>query len=136
MMTRCFDSKHENYHYYGGRGITVCVRWQTFTNFLQDMGIVPEGYWLDRKDTNGDYEPGNCRWLSASRSQRNKRESVFVICLGVRTPLMEAADITGIEYGTLKAWHRRNPAFPGDMSQLYFVPWRNRRKLIWNSAGF
>jgi hypothetical protein len=73
MKRRCSDSTRKNYEEYGGRGITYCERWKSFDNFLTDMGERPEGMTLDRKDTNGNYEPGNCRWATASQQIRNRR---------------------------------------------------------------
>ena len=73
MKARCTNEKHEQFKDYGGRGISICKRWDNFQNFLEDMGERPDGYTLDRIDVNGDYEPSNCRWLLAEEQNRNKR---------------------------------------------------------------
>lgn len=79
MKQRCCNPKRRDYAYYGARGITVCERWQTFDNFLADMGLRPTiKYSLDRIDHEGNYEPTNCRWATKLEQNRNKR--------GVYTP--------------------------------------------------
>jgi len=73
MHRRCRDK--DNVHY-AARGIKVCERWSGssgFQNFLQDMGIRPEGMSLDRKEVNGNYEPDNCRWATIEVQNNNKR---------------------------------------------------------------
>lgn len=73
MKNRCMNPDHERWARYGGRGITVCVRWSTsFLNFLADMGPRPKGMTLDRIDPNGNYEPKNCRWASDAQQRKNK----------------------------------------------------------------
>lgn len=74
MLKRCRNPNHTSYKDYGGRGITVCERWLTFENFLADMGERRAGTTLDRKKSDGHYEPDNCRWATKSDQQKNKRD--------------------------------------------------------------
>ncbi len=73
MRARCEISSASSYSYYGGRGISVCNRWKTFTLFLADMGECPIGLSLDRIDNNGNYEPKNCRWATKNQQMKNRR---------------------------------------------------------------
>jgi len=73
MMQRCNSINRDEYFYYGARGITVCERWQTFDNFLADMGERPDDKSLDRIDSNGNYEPKNCKWSTRVEQAQNKR---------------------------------------------------------------
>jgi hypothetical protein len=74
MMSRCYKADNPSYPYYGALGIEVCFKWQEdFFFFLEDMGVRPEGYTLDRIDVEGDYEVSNCRWVSWYTQVSNRR---------------------------------------------------------------
>ena len=73
MKQRCENPNHKRFSDWGGRGISVCDRWQRFENFISDMGPRPEGHSIDREDNDGNYEPGNCRWATRSQQQKNRR---------------------------------------------------------------
>lgn len=64
MKRRCDDPSRQNYPYYGGRGVTYHPAWADFAAFLLDMGGCPPDLELDRIDNQGNYEPGNCRWVT------------------------------------------------------------------------
>lgn len=114
MISRCHRPGASHYDDYGGRGIKVCDRWRnSFEAFHADMGTAPPGRSIDRINVNGDYEPGNCKWSTQSEQCRNKRNSVYVNVDGVKMPLMDIVDKTGISRATLAFW-LNNPAFGED----------------------
>lgn len=100
MMARCTNPSTPNYHRYGGRGIKVCERWQTFENFYADMGPCPEGMSLDRIDNDGPYSPENCRWATRAEQQDNTERSIKVWLDGEFVPLKEACLRVGLSYNT------------------------------------
>jgi hypothetical protein len=91
MKGRCYTSSNTSYNRYGARGIAVCDRWKdSFENFLEDMGHRPSPkHCLDRIDNDGPYSPDNCRWVTYTENNRNRRDS-RILPLGEESMTMAA----------------------------------------------
>lgn len=98
MRARCQTPSDSDYADYGGRGISVCSRWQGYQEFLDDMGECPDGMSIDRIDVNKGYEPGNCRWADAQTQARNKRSNRNITAGGVTKTITEWAQELGVSH--------------------------------------
>lgn len=103
IRERCYSLGHTSYKDYGRRGVRVCKEWHKFETFKK--WATQNGYrnnlTIDRKNPFGNYEPGNCRWITRSKQGRTKRNSIYVIYKGKRLHLKEWSDKLGVKYHTL-----------------------------------
>lgn len=78
IKQRCYNPNYRYYKDYGGRGIRVCDRWlYSFVAFFKDMGKRPgPKYTIERVDNDGNYELGNCKWVTRKEQQNNTRKNV------------------------------------------------------------
>ena len=83
--------------------VTVCKRWETFENFVNDMGPRPsKKHWLDRINPRGCYLKRNCRWLAGRKANmRNTTKTLWVMWKGQRVPLVVVAEQTGLSLRVL-----------------------------------
>jgi len=95
MKSRCSNPRHRIYRLYGGRGITVCERWQdSYDAFIADMGPRPSpDHSIDRIDNNGNYEPSNCRWATKAMQARNRSNARTTTHNGVKMKLCDIYEI-------------------------------------------
>lgn len=102
MIARCTNPKIPNWKDYGGRGITACDRWNSFENFLADMGVSPKGLQLDRLNNDGNYDPGNCVYSTPSAQSRNRRNTQRIIIDGKDMSVIEACETYGVSYAKVR----------------------------------
>lgn len=105
MRARCYNPKSDSYLNYGGREnpITVCDRWRNdYDIFVADLGICPEGYTIERRDNNGNYEPSNCHWIPKAEQARNKTTNRWFTYAGKTQLLFDWSKELGIENSILR----------------------------------
>lgn len=102
MRSRCNNPKTIGFAHYGGKGVEVCQRWASFASFLADMGLRPSPkHTIDRVDSKGNYEPGNCRWATWMEQQNNRASNKRVLHEGRYFTIAELARHLGVKYSTL-----------------------------------
>lgn len=98
MIQRCSNVKLSNFRDYGGRGISVCKRWELFDSFLSDMGLRPRGTSLERRDNSAGYNKRNCYWATRTQQNRNKRNNRIVTVRGITGCLAELVERFEVPY--------------------------------------
>ena len=101
MIQRCTNKKRHNYSRYGGRGIYVCDRWKSFVNFYADMGELPLGLTLERRNNDGPYSPDNCYWATPKQQANNRHNSKPIAFNGEIHNLKDWSLILKIDHRTL-----------------------------------
>lgn len=104
MKTRCYNPKFKQFKDYGGKGVSVCEEWKN--DFMQFYNwAMSNGYndtlTIDRIDTNGNYEPDNCRWATLKQQARNNSKNVLITHNGETHCLTEWGEIQNINLKTL-----------------------------------
>lgn len=113
VLSRCYAPNSREYANYGGRGIDVCPAWRdpnTGFDVFYDWA-VKSGYdfdakhgacTIDRIDVNAGYSPDNCRWISNTEQQNNKRGNILLEYRGEIHTMAEWSDMLGVPYSTLR----------------------------------
>jgi hypothetical protein len=107
MYYRCYEEHDTSYESYGGRGIYICDEWREnpdkFFEWSLNNGWAP-GLSIDRIDNDGCYGPDNCRWTTMKEQNKNRRNTIYVSCEGVKRPLCEVTEELGLDYNVV---HKR-----------------------------
>lgn len=102
MRSRCLNPRNKRWRRYGGRGITICERWNSFEAFQADMGPRPSpDHTIEREDNDGPYSPENCRWATRREQSRNRACNRFVEIEGQTYRAIDLARITGRRLDTI-----------------------------------
>ena len=107
MKTRCNNPNISYFNRYGGRGIKVCKKWQSFDGFIDDMyDSYKDNLTLDRVDNNGNYCKENCRWATSREQAQNTRnidKAIKIKYMGIKDTIKNWAEYFGIKRRTLSA---------------------------------
>lgn len=132
MRTRCGNPNRPQWKDYGGRGISVCPEWGTFSAFASDMGDSwSPGLTLDRKDNDADYSKENCKWSTKAEQQRNKVGTTWIQTPAGRMCIEEAArkyasvSAATVRYRLSAGWPEKlallRPAIPAGKRQFGLI---------------
>lgn len=104
MKERCNNPHNKSYKNYGAKGIAVCEEWsKSFAKFKEwsESNGYADGLTIDRKNSNGNYEPNNCRWVTTAEQNRNYSRNHFITYQGKTKCLCDWADYFGINRATV-----------------------------------
>lgn len=109
MRKRCLNPKCKSYKNYGGRGIKIDERWDSFENFYEDVHkTYSDNLSLDRfPNTNGNYSPDNFRWATSKDQNNNRRSNVIINFNNESKTLSEWAKLSGI-HSTVISYRIKN----------------------------
>jgi len=131
MHDRCKYKSNASYHAYGCRGIIVCKRWDSFKNFVDDMGLRPDGMTLDRIDNEGNYEPNNCRWVTPKTNARKRRNSNILTYKAESLCIAEWAEKMGVGWGVIDGRIKRGWSVEESITKPVDARYRNKK---WKSC--
>lgn len=121
IKSRCLNPHNPSFRFYGERGISICEEWLNFDNFYNwaiDNGFK-QNLTIDRINTNGNYEPFNCRWVNMEQQNNNRRSNHILEYKGEKHTLTEWAKIIGVDFHLLSDRCKRKDL---TTEQILFTP--------------
>jgi hypothetical protein len=121
MKSRCNNPNNRDYASYGGRGVTIHPDWVSdFDAFFRHIGLAPsQTHTLDRIDPDGNYEPGNVRWVTQAEQCLNRRNTIYVDGPDGRIPLRTLASELGVSYSKLYGRYQQGARGPDLLQSAY-----------------
>lgn len=104
MKERCNNPNNKRFYCYGGRGISVCAEWAESFSLFREWALengYQDGLTIDRIDSNGNYEPNNCRWATRAQQNRNYSRNHMITYRGETKCVADWADEYGINRATI-----------------------------------
>ncbi len=128
IFSRCYNKSNHAFDRYGGRNIVMCQDWkESFDVFVKDIGPRPSlKHSIDRIDSNGNYEPSNCRWATSKIQNRNRRNNVLLTHNGKTQCMTAWAEEVGIAHGLI--WVRLKMGWSTEEA-LSPTKWRRRENI-------
>lgn len=113
IRRRCYNKKVDQYKDYGGRGIVMCDEWKNgfiaFHTWAMTNGYKEE-LKIDRINNDGNYTPENCRFVTTSINNNNKRNVIIITYIGKSQSIAHWAKELNINYPAL--FHRLKIGWP------------------------
>lgn len=104
MKTRCYNHNSDSYENYGGKGIGICPEWLNDSSVFVSWSLA-NGYddslTIDRIDSDADYSPDNCRWVSKEIQNRNRNSVYYATINGETKCVTEWCNILGLHVPTI-----------------------------------
>lgn len=103
LRDRCKNPNNPRFEHYGGRGIVVDPRWDSFEQFYADMGPRPSNkHSIDRRDNDGPYSPENCYWATREEQARNRQSTKMITFDGQSLCIADWARLSGLRPNVIR----------------------------------
>lgn len=103
IKRRCLNPRYHSYSHYGGKGVSICEEWLSYSSF-RDWALengYKDNLSIERLDNNGNYCAENCVWAGRQEQNNNTSRNHFVEYKGGVYTLAELSMICGIKQNTL-----------------------------------
>jgi hypothetical protein len=109
MKSRCYNTSDKTYRYYGAKGIKICQEWlnnpKEFEKWSMQNGYT-DNLTIDRVNSNKDYCPENCRWITLKDNAKYKSTTHLITVNGITHTGREWSNVLGLGANTINSYIR------------------------------